>query len=113
MRNAIKQKNFERMGELTEHSCFKMHGLTMSAHPPLLYWNSVTVKIIQIVRNLRKSGIPAYITIDAGPQVKILCQPEHSSEIKQALSGINGLRQLWVCKPGPEAALISRQKAHV
>lgn len=110
MRKAIKQKNFERVGELTEYSCFKMHGLAMSARPPLLYWNAVTVKLINTVRELRTNGIPAYVTMDAGPQVKILCQPEYVKKIKQALSTIDGIKQWWVCKPGPAAALISRQK---
>ncbi len=113
MREAIKQKNFIRVGELTEHSCFKMHGLAMSARPPLLYWNAVTVKIINIIRELRTNGIPAYVTMDAGPQVKVLCQPDYVKEIKQELSTIDGIKQLRVCKPGPAAALTPRQKEEI
>lgn len=107
MRNAIIQKNFKKVGELTEHSCFKMHGLAMTARPPLLYWNATTINTIQFVRDLRKSGIPAYVTMDAGPQVKILCLPESVDNIKKAISTIDGIKKLWVCKPGPEAGLKS------
>ncbi|HLR76891.1 MAG TPA: diphosphomevalonate decarboxylase, partial [Balneolaceae bacterium] len=51
MREAINQKDFEKMGELAERSCLKMHGLAMSAKPPLFYWNDTTVKVINIIRN--------------------------------------------------------------
>src|SRR5699024_11133831 len=110
MRQAIVQKNFEKLGELTERSCFKMHGLMMAAQPSLLYWNPTTVMVVQKVRELRSQGIPAYITMDAGPQVKILCLPAWIDNIKQALSTINSIKKLWICKPGPAAEIISREK---
>ena len=49
MRDAIKKKEFVKVGELTEHSCFKMHGLAMSGRPPLLYWNGATTEMIHTI----------------------------------------------------------------
>lgn len=103
MKQALANKNFEKVGELTEHSCFKMHGLAMAAKPPILYWNAATTETIHKVWILRKSGIPAYITIDAGPQVKILCLPESVKAVKDALSDIDGVRSVIEAKPGPGA----------
>lgn len=110
MRDAIGQKNFEKMGELAERSCFKMHGLTMSATPPLLYWNDTTVKVINIIQNMRKNGTAAYLTIDAGPQVKIICKPDVISEVKQELQTVEGVQELIECKPGPGVAIKSFEK---
>lgn len=112
MRAAIKNKDFEKAGVLTEHSCFKMHGLALSARPALLYWNSLSVEIIQAVKELRKQGTQAYITMDAGPQVKILCQPEAVPSIKNTLETIKGIKSILECRPGPAAALKSFEKVY-
>lgn len=105
MRLALKAKDFQKVGELTEHSCFKMHGLALSARPPLLYWNAATTKTIQIINELRNAGIPAYVTMDAGPQVKIFCLPEALPPIKQALKTVKGIKSILECRPGPAATL--------
>jgi diphosphomevalonate decarboxylase len=109
MRTALHAKDFEKVGELTEHSCFKMHGLAMSGRPPLLYWNAVTTETIHTVWNLRKKGIAAFVTIDAGPQVKILCQPDRAELIKQAVLSVNGVKNIIETKPGPEASIVQSE----
>ncbi|HEX6982592.1 MAG TPA: diphosphomevalonate decarboxylase [Balneolaceae bacterium] len=111
MRAALKAKDFEKAGELTEYSCFKMHGLAMSARPALLYWNDATVEAIRIIRDLRQNGTAAYVTIDAGPQVKILCLPGAVDDVKQALETVDGIKKILVCRPGPAAAIKSLEKA--
>ena len=105
MRNAVNKKNFSKVGELTEHSCFKMHGLAMSGRPPLLYWNGVTTEMIHTIWNLRSKGTAAYVTMDAGPQVKVLCQPGNSELVKQAMLSVSGVKQIIEAKPGPGAAI--------
>jgi diphosphomevalonate decarboxylase len=105
MREALADKDFARVGELTEHSCFKMHGLAMAADPPLLYWNAATVESIHTVWGLRKQGVAAYVTIDAGPQVKVLCLPDHVDEVREALESISGVQRVIEAKPGPGAAI--------
>ncbi len=107
MKMALQNKDFEKAGEITEHSCFKMHGLAMSARPPLLYWNATTIETIQIIKGLRKKGVPAYITMDAGPQVKVFCLPEAVESVKNALSTINGIKGIIECRPGPAAEIKS------
>lgn len=103
MREALKTKNFSRMGELAEYSCMKMHGLMMSSRPPLLYWNPVTLEMIQLIWSLRRQGLPIYFTIDAGPQVKVLCRPDHIQEVRKNLQSINGISTIIESKPGPDA----------
>jgi diphosphomevalonate decarboxylase len=103
MRCALKEKDFQKLGELSEYNCLKMHGLAMSANPGLLYWNSITIKLIREVRLLRQKGIPAYFTIDAGPQVKILSLPGYASVIKKSLVGVSGIRDFHITSLGPAA----------
>ena len=103
MKEALAEKDFEKMGILAEHSSFKMHGLALSASPPILYWNATTTETIHKIWQLRETGIPAYITMDAGPQVKVLCLPESIDYIQNVLESIAGVEKVISARPGPGA----------
>ena len=103
MRAAIKQKDFQRLGEITEHSCLKMHSLAMSARPPVLYWNNTTLRLLEEVCQLRKNNIQAYFTIDAGPQVKIVCLPGDVAAIREHISQISNVNEIIQTELGPDA----------
>ncbi len=94
MRDALAKKDFTKMGELAEHSALKMHGLALSARPAILYWNAATIESIHKIRDLRNQGIEAYVTIDAGPQIKVLCERDKEENVRQALSSITGLQKV-------------------
>ncbi len=99
-RQAILRRDFHGLGEIAEHSALKMHALMMAARPALLYWEPATVAVLQRVQDLRRSGVAAYCSIDAGPQVKVLCQPPDQERVIVALSEIGSLSVL-VAEPGP------------
>jgi diphosphomevalonate decarboxylase len=90
-RQAIASKDLERLGTVMESSTMRMHACMLGACPPLLYWNSNTIKIIELVTQLRQQGIGAWYTMDAGPHVKILCQPTDAQRICEAVksSGVS------------------------
>jgi diphosphomevalonate decarboxylase len=81
-------RDFEALAEVAEHNCLKMHAAAMAAVPPLLYWNGATVECLNAVRELRASGVPAFFTIDAGPQVKAICLPDARPRVEAALRAI-------------------------
>jgi diphosphomevalonate decarboxylase len=54
----------------------------------------------------REQGLESYFTIDAGPQVKIMCMEKDVEEIKERLAGIEGIERVIVCRPGGEARLV-------
>lgn len=107
MRTAIAARDFTRVGELAEYSCLKLHALMMSTRPALLYWNAATVAALHVVRELRADGIPVYFTIDAGPQLKALCLPDHSAAVADALGQVPGVRETRTSALGGGARLIS------
>ena len=88
------------MGEITESNGMKMHGTMLGANPPLSYWEPDSVVAMQLVRQLRKEGIPCYFTMDAGPNVKVLCRLSDSEKIKTRFSEKFHLEQLIIAKPG-------------
>lgn len=105
MRRAIIDRDLTQVGEQMEASCLRMHAVMMSAAPGLLYWNSTTVELIHTVRRLRKSGVEAYFTIDAGPQVKVLHLASDSSAVQRRVAEVPGVLRTLQGGPGPAATL--------
>lgn len=103
MRMAIFSHNFHKMGEIAEYNCLKMHAVALSARPGLIYWNDTTVRVMHAVRRLRQQGIAAYFTIDAGPQVKVLCLPHQVDTLREHLEQIPGVHRVLATSPGPGA----------
>lgn len=106
MRSAIMQRDLEHLGEIAEHSCLKMHALMLSARPALIYWNSATVSVMHKVREMRNRGIQVYFTIDAGPQVKVICEQKNSEKIKNEIKKIPGIKKIFKTSPGPAAKIV-------
>ena len=106
-RAAIRARDLEALGQLAEHSALKMHAVGLAARPPLLYWRGATVECVHRVWALRADGTPAFVTIDAGPQVKVLCQPGDAARIADALRAVPGVERVVTCTPGGGAEVLA------
>ena len=100
---AVSQQDFSRLASVAESSCLKMHALMLSSQPPLFYWNGATVETIAAVRELQGAGISVFFTIDAGPQVKALCQEDATDIVVDRLASVPGVLRTLVCGLGPGA----------
>lgn len=103
---AIRERDLQRLGAVAEHNCLKMHSVMWGSRPPVVYWNSATVACMQTVRELQATGVSAFFTIDAGPQVKVICEPGHASEVRDALRATPGVNDVMVCGMGAGARLL-------
>lgn len=82
MIKAIEDKDFKRLGETVEQNSFSMHATMMSAFPPVIYMKPETLSTISWVHQLRRDGIEVYITMDAGPNVKLIFQEKDAEAIQ-------------------------------
>ena len=98
---AIKNRDFEGMGMIAESNGLKMHATMLGANPPLSYWQPESLVAMQMVRELRSQGISCYFTMDAGPNVKIICRLSQSNIIKAKLEERFKSEQIIVSGPGP------------
>jgi len=105
-RSAIDRRDFEALADVSESSCLKMHAVMMSARPGLVYWNGTTVECVRRVRELRAEGAPVFFTIDAGPQVKAVCEPEAFDQVQTELTAIAGVRQVLASGLGAGARVV-------
>lgn len=93
-------RDFEKTGQIAEANCLKMHATTLGASPPFTYWTDRTVAVMQTVQAMRAKGIPAFFTIDAGPNVKVLYLPENEKTVEKTLREIPGVTDVIVSKSG-------------
>ena len=103
---AVAERDFERLADISEFSCLKMHASAQAARPGIVYWNAATVAAMHAVRTLRASGVPVFFTIDAGPQVKAVCLPEAESQVAAALETVAGVQRLIATGLGHGAELV-------
>ncbi len=86
-----------------------MHGLMLSADPGLIYWNPASVACLHRVRELRGEGLAVFFTMDAGPQVKAVCLPEHRARVADNLASIPGVLDVLESGLGPGAHVVDRE----
>jgi diphosphomevalonate decarboxylase len=103
VRKAIQERNLTALGEASEEDALSMHAVMMTSRPPLLYWVARTIEIIDAVWGLRRKGVEAYFTIDAGPNVHVITIDEHVPSVRDAMGPLGGVR---IDKPGPAARLL-------
>jgi len=106
MRQALLNRDFQKVGELAEYNCLKMHAVAMTNRPSLIYWNERTIAIMHRICELRHSGIPVYFTIDAGPQVKVLTLPEYAGKIQKAFQDSPLVHSILESGLGPDARIM-------
>jgi diphosphomevalonate decarboxylase len=106
-RAAIQDRDLNRLGAIAEHNCLKMHSVMWGSRPPMIYWNSATIACMQTVRDLQSQGIPVFFTIDAGPQLKAICAPQHEKVVSDALAMTAGVVDVMVSGVGLGARLAS------
>ena len=106
IREGIKKKDFSSVGLTAEENCLKMHALMMTTKPSIIYWFPPTMEIIQSVQLWREEGLECYFTIDAGPNVKVICLEKDEKEANKKLLALNGVIKTIICKPGNKAKII-------
>jgi diphosphomevalonate decarboxylase len=105
-RKAILQRDFASLAAVAELDCNLMHAVMTTSHPPLLYWQPATLAVMHAVQEWRAAGLQVFYTIDAGPNVHVLCPADASSEVTGRLRQIEGVKEVLSAHPGGPARLI-------
>lgn len=83
--DAISRHDLQRLGEISEANAMGMHATMISARPPVIYWLPQSIAALHAVEDVRADGLPAWSTMDAGPNVKVLTDSEHAERVAWAL----------------------------
>ncbi|KAB1645265.1 diphosphomevalonate decarboxylase [Gulosibacter chungangensis] len=108
MMSACADNDFTRIGRITETNALRMHATIQACDPPILYLAPTSLAIFNKVRELRESGLEAYATADAGPNVCVIARPEDADAVAAALVEFGSVRTM---APGPGAELLADSEA--
>ena len=104
--HAIAAKNFEQLGKIAEQNCLKMHKVMKTSQPPIDYWNPATHACVETVKDMQRKGMPVFFTIDAGPQVKIICEPDACKDVVSLMEKVPGVQSIIESSLGKGARII-------
>ncbi len=97
---AVKEKNLKKLGPLMRQSYLAMFSTMLTSTPPILYWMPESVALLQTCENLRNEGIEIWETMDAGPQVKMVCLESDLPSIQSYLHATHPEVEFLIAKPG-------------
>jgi diphosphomevalonate decarboxylase len=105
-RSAVLNRDFAALADVVELDSLMMHAVMITSTPVLMYWQPSTIAVMQAVRQWRINGLAACTTIDAGPNVHVICTAEAADEVALRLRVIPGVRQVITASVGGPAHLI-------
>ncbi len=105
VRTALAARDLSRLGPVLEEEAVDLHLVAMSSRPPVFYWRPGTVEVLDAVRSLREEGVPAYATLDAGPNVHVICEPAHERAVVERLEGMEAVERIIPDRVGPGPSL--------
>lgn len=70
---AVQNHDLSTLGPLMRKSYLSMFSTMLTSTPPTFYWMPESTGLIRSCEELRNSGIEVWETMDAGPQVKMIC----------------------------------------
>lgn len=104
MREALARNDLAAVGEIAERNALGLHQTMESARPPVRYRTSASHRILEGVHRMRAHGLRAWATMDAGPNVKVLCAGVDAERVASELRRLSGCAAV-VARQGPGATL--------
>lgn len=109
---ALRDGSFETLGTIMEHSTLKMFATMWTAQPAIIYWHPQTLALINLIYELRRTHGPvAYFTMDAGPNVKILCTQSILPELVRKVASAELTTTIFCATPGPGSHVVSKTQS--
>lgn len=106
LKKALLARDFETFGSLVEEEAVDLHVMAMTSHPPVFYWNKGTMEVMNAIFDLREKGTLCYFTMDAGPNVHVICLGEDEKKVKSVLKKLPSVHFVISNKAGKGARVI-------
>jgi diphosphomevalonate decarboxylase len=106
-RRAIRERDFEALAAVVELDSDMMHAVMMTSSPALFYWQPASVAVMEAVRTWRAGGLPVLYTVDAGPNIHLLCAREQAEVVARRARELPGVQEVLVAGVGGPARIVS------
>ena len=99
LKKAFLSKDLETFGALLEEEAIDLHVIATTSNPAVFYLNSGTFEVMETLRELREKGVRGYYTMDAGPNVHVICRQKDVEQINRTLKRLQSVKSTIVNKP--------------
>jgi diphosphomevalonate decarboxylase len=106
VRRALFAHDLAALGAAIEEDAVELHFVAMTSTPPIFYWSPGMVRVIQAAQHWRADGLAVYFTLDAGPNVHLVCEAKDADHVAARARGISDVQQVIVNAPGGPARLV-------
>lgn len=101
-RQALRSHDLQLLGTIAETDAMLMHAVMLTSRPPLLYLNPASIRLMGMIQAWRRQeALPVYFTVDAGPNLHLLCEAATAAQVQDRLSRLEFVQQVIVNRPGP------------
>lgn len=108
VRRALATRDLDMLGIAIEQDAIELHLIAMTSRPPIFYWSPGMVRVIQAAHRWRAEGLAVYFTLDAGPNVHLICAAREADDVVARVRAIPEVQQVIVNAPG-DAARVTDQ----
>ena len=84
-RHAVLQRNGPELFRVMEASTRLMQASMFTSEPAIIYWKPASIAVQHAVMRLREAGVSCGWTMDAGPNVKVVCGADVAHEVARRL----------------------------
>ncbi len=109
LRGALEARDLGLVGALAERSALAMHASALAAG--VVYLKGVSLELLQQVQSLRREGLLAFATMDAGPHVKVLVSRESAPLVRARLASVPGVLRVLETRPGEGARVLEEPRS--
>lgn len=102
LRAAVERADLEGTCELAERSALAMHASALAAG--VVYVSGATLAALHAVQEMRRAGLGAWATIDAGPHLKVLTSVDAADAVASRIASVPGVLRVIANAPGERAS---------
>ena len=107
VRQAILARDLSLLGPAIEEEAIELHLIAMTSHPPIFYWSPGMVRVIEAARAWRRDGLAVYFTLDAGPNVHLICEAKDADQVASLARVVADVQRVIVNAPGGAAKIVN------
>lgn len=105
-KRALLGRDLKALGPEVEAEAIELHLIAMTSRPPIFYWSPEMVRVIEAARAWREGGLSVYFTLDAGPNVHLLCEGQDVETVAANAREIPGVQQVIISAAGGPTRLV-------
>jgi diphosphomevalonate decarboxylase len=109
-RDSLLNCDFDAFASIVELDSDMMHSVMMTSTPALHYWKPASMEVMNRVRAWRAEGLPVCYTVDAGPNIHVLCPESEVQIVEKRLRETPGVEDVLVARAGGPARMIGNRE---